>query len=143
MLFSFVEVIPSYVLARGQTAVAAFREAKEAGRTLDRRVKVLLIGQDRVGKTSVGRSLKGEKFRANEISTKGVKMYEPLKNPGNQPWKNYVLQHDTTAFHHKSAEIISREVQSKWTAGQLSKKSLGTGTEEFYCIRIQTIFVRF
>ena len=70
-------------------------------------------------------------------------MYEPLKNPGNQPWKNYVLQHDTTAFHHKSAEIISREVQSKWTAGKLSNKSLGTGTEEFYCIRIQTIFVRF
>ena len=62
-------------------------------------------------------------------------MYEPLKNPGNQPWKNYVLQHGTTAFHHKSAEMISREVQSK--------KSLGTGKEEFYCIRIQTTFVRF
>ena len=63
-------------------------------------------------------------------------MYKPLKNPGNQPWKNYVLQHDTTAFHHKSAEIISREVQSE-------SKSLGTGKEDFYCIRIQTTFVRF
>ena len=51
-------------------------------------------------------------------------MYEPLKNPGNQPWKNYVLQHDTTAFHHKSAEIISREVQSKSTGGQTPKKKL-------------------
>ena len=50
-------------------------------------------------------------------------MYEPLKNPGNQPWKNYVLQHDTTAFHHKSAEIISREVQSKSTGGQTPKKA--------------------
>lgn len=65
-------------------------------------------------------------------------MYEPLKNPGDQPWKNYVLQHETTAFHHKSAEIISREVQLKSTGGQTPKKGLGTGKEEFYCIRIQT-----
>ena len=70
-------------------------------------------------------------------------MYEPLKNPGNQPWKNYVLQHETTAFHHKSAEIISREVQLKSAGGQTPKKSLRTGMGEFYCIRIQTTFVRF
>ena len=98
-LFSFKESIPSYVLARGQTAVAAFIKAKADGWTVDKRVKVLLIGQDRVGKTSVGRSLYGEKFRTNEESTEGVQMYKPLKNPGNQPWKNYVLQQETTAFH--------------------------------------------
>ena len=61
-------------------------------------------------------------------------MYKPLKNPGNQPWKNYVLQQETTAFHHKSAEIISREVQSKSTGGQTPKQSLETGMEVFYCI---------
>ena len=71
--------MPSYVVARGPRAVAAYQRAKATGKTLDRRVKVLLIGQDRVGKTSVGRSLKGEPFRANETSTDGVQMHEPLK----------------------------------------------------------------
>ena len=61
-------------------------------------------------------------------------MYKPLKNPGNQPWKNYALQQETTTFHHKSAEIISREVQSKSTGGQTPKQCLEIGMEVFYCI---------
>lgn len=101
-------------------------------------MKVLLIGQDRVGKTSVKRSLLGETFRGNEISTDGVQMHEPLKNPVNQPWKNYVLQHETTAYHHKCAELISKAVQPKSTGEQAPKQRLGTGMEVFCCI--QTIF---
>ena len=107
---SWFEPPPSYVIARGPKAVAAYQRAKETGKILDRRVKVLLIGQDRVGKTSVGRSLKGEPFRANETSTDGVQMHTPLKNPGIQPWKFSVMQQETTAYHHKCAEYIGREL---------------------------------
>ena len=102
--------MPSYVVARGPRAMAAYQRAKATGKTLDRRVKVLLIGQDRVGKTSLGRSLKGEKFRADETSTDGVQMHEPLKNPGIQPWRYSIMQQETTAFHHKCAEYIGKEL---------------------------------
>ena len=102
--------VPSYVTARGPRAIAAYQRAKTTGKTLDRRVKVLLIGQDRVGKTSVVRSLKGEPFRANEASTDGVQMHGPLNNPGKRPWKFCTMQGETTAYHHKCAEYISREV---------------------------------
>lgn len=63
-----------------------------------------------MGKTSVGRSLKGEPFRANETSTDGVQMHTPLKNPGIQPWKFSVMQQEMTAYHHKCAEYIGREL---------------------------------
>ena len=107
---SWFEPMPSYVVARGPRAMAAYQRAKATGKTLDRRVKVLLIGQDRVGKTSVGRSLKGEQFRINETSTDGVQMHEPLKNPGVRPWKFSTMQQETTAYHHKCAEYIGREL---------------------------------
>lgn len=107
---SWFEPMPSYVKARGPKAIAAYRRAKETGKILDRRVKVLLIGQDRVGKTSVGRSLKGERFRDDETSTDGVQMHEPLKNPGIQPWKFSIMQQETTAYHHKCAEYIGKEL---------------------------------
>ena len=111
-LFTFLgpEAIPSYVTARGPRAIAAYQRAKASGKTFDRRVKVLLIGQDRVGKTSVVRSLKGEPFRANETSTDGVQMHGPLKNPGERPWKFCTLKGETTAYHHKCAEYIGREL---------------------------------
>ena len=105
----FLDFLPSYVETRGPAAIAAYQRAKESGTTVDRRVKVLVIGQDRVGKTSVVRSLKGEHFRSNETSTDGVQMHEPLKNPGTKPWKSATTQRDTV-YHHKCAEWIGREI---------------------------------
>ncbi|XP_078372057.1 uncharacterized protein LOC144655634 isoform X2 [Oculina patagonica] len=101
---------PSYVIARGKNAVAAFQRALETGETFDKRVKVSLIGRDRVGKTSLGKALRGEQFSANEESTDGVQMHKPLKYAGLQPWKNSIMQEETTTYHHKCAEYISREL---------------------------------
>ena len=110
------EVIPpSYVLARGEKAMAAYQRALENGETLDKRVKVMLIGQDRVGKTSVGKALKGEPFDPEESSTDGVQMHEVLKNVGIQPWKNFTIQEETTTYHHKCAEFISRDLLTELT----------------------------
>lgn len=70
-------------------------------------MKIQVIGQDRVGKTSLVRSLKGEPFREDEVSTDGVEMTPPLKNAGKQPWKDAVLPEDTTVYHHRVAECIN------------------------------------
>ncbi len=98
--------VPSYVLARGQKALAAYQRALEKGSTLDKRAKVSLVGQDRAGKTSVGKSLKGEQFNKSESSTNGVKMHKPLKNVDKQPWRNSNKGQERTAYHHKCAVYI-------------------------------------
>ena len=104
------DIAPYYVLARGKKPIAAYQRALEKGKILDRRVKVMLIGQDRTGKTNVGHALKGEKFNPNESSTDGVQMHEVLKDVGVQPWKSSILTKETTTFHHKCAELISRDL---------------------------------
>ena len=54
--------------ARGENALAAFHRALETGgSTYDKRVKILLVGQDRVGKTSLGKALRGEPFDEAEM----------------------------------------------------------------------------
>ena len=37
-------------------------------------------------------------------------MHVPLKNPGVRPWKFCTMQGETTAYHHKCAEYIGREL---------------------------------
>ena len=104
--------------------MVAYQRALETGKTLDGRVIVFLIGQDRAGKTSVGKSLKGEKFNANEVSTDGVVMHQPVKNAGFLPWKSSILQKETTTFHHRCAEYISddlREQQTNTALGFINK----------------------
>ncbi|XP_078356009.1 uncharacterized protein LOC144640814 isoform X2 [Oculina patagonica] len=116
--------IPTYVVARGIEAMDAYKRALETGKTLDRRVKIDLIGQDRAGKTSLGKALKGEQFNANEPSTDGVVMHKPLKNAGDLPWKNSILQKETTTYHHKCAEYISNELREQQT--QTAQKTIAT-----------------
>ena len=117
-----LELMPSYVVAQGATAKAAYHNAKAHGKIRDWRVNVVVVGQDGVGKTSVVRSLKGEDFNPNEASTDGVEMHAPLKNPGTQPWKNFSLEKGTTTYHHKCAEYINRVLVSESTANQTFQK---------------------
>ncbi|XP_078351818.1 uncharacterized protein LOC144636474 [Oculina patagonica] len=109
---------PSYVVARGERAMAAYQRALETGETLDKRVKIYLIGQDRVGKTSLGKALKGEKFNPKEPSTDGVQMHEPVMNAGLQPWKYSIMQEETTTYRQKCAEYISTYLLTESTGGQ-------------------------
>ena len=103
-----VHLVPPYIMARGPIAKAAYQRALETGKTFDKRAKILLIGQDRVGKTSVARSLKGKLFRQDEPSTVGVQIDMPLKHVGEKPWKNSKEEEDKSTFHHKCALNISK-----------------------------------
>ena len=122
--------IPPIISARGPKALAAYERALKFGRIHDKRVKVSLIGQDRVGKTSLGRSLKGEQFNKEEPSTDGVEMNSPIKNAGTQAWKNLTSQQHTTAFDHKCAELIAREVKERSTEQKPSEKFVKKANEE-------------
>lgn len=106
----FTDVIPSFVLARGPLALEAYQRGLQSGRTFDKRTKILLIGQDRVGKTSLGKHLRGERFNPDEPSTDGVKMMPAIKNASLQAWKNPASLDFTSAFDHKCAEVVTKEL---------------------------------
>ena len=132
------DIAPYYVLARGEKAMAAYQRALEEGEIIDRRVKVMLIGQDRAGKTNVGHALKGEKFNPKESSTDGVQMHEVLKDVGVQPWKNSILTKETTTYHHKCAELICRDLltginqESMTTPNETSTLEQGEKPDKFF-----------
>ena len=65
-------VVPPEVIARGRPALEAYNKALAEGKTFDKRVPIMLIGQERSGKTSLKRSLRGESFNPYEESTVGI-----------------------------------------------------------------------
>ena len=90
----------------------AYRRALETGETFDRRTKIMLIGQDRVGKTSLRRYLRGEAFDIDEASTHGIEMISPVKNAGKGAWRNPAPLENTSALEHKCAELVAKELLS-------------------------------
>ena len=93
-------------------ALEAYRRALETGETFDRRTKIVLIGQDRVGKTSLRRYLRGEAFDKDEASTNGIEMISPVKNAGKGAWRNPAPLENTSALDYKWAELVVQELLS-------------------------------
>ena len=100
--------------ARGEKALTSYHRAIESGgSTYDKRVKVLLVGQDRVGKTSLGKALRGEPFDEGELSTEGVQMIPAIKNAGTGAWRNPASLEHTTVFDHKVAAKTAEDLLTK------------------------------
>ena len=71
-------LVPQEIQAQGQRAETAFREAMEKGSVEVYRGRIMLIGQDRAGKTSLKKFLLGIPFDPEEESTVGIKV-DPTK----------------------------------------------------------------
>ena len=95
------------MFARGSKARAAYNRALANGKTWDSRVRVMLIGESGAGKTSLKRSLKGEKFNNQEPSTQGIEVDPPLVKAGIKPWQD---DEKNTVFDHKSALLVARQL---------------------------------
>ena len=97
---------------RGKALAAFHRALETGGSTYDKRVKILLVGQDRVGKTSLGKALRGKPFDAAECSTDGVQMIPAVKNAGTGAWRNPASVEHTTVFEHKVAAKTAENLLS-------------------------------
>ena len=132
-----LDLNPAFVRARGEKALAAYHRALETGgSTYDKRVKVLLVGQDRVGKTSLGKALRGEPFDEAELSTEGVQMIPAIKNAGTGAWRNPTSLEHTTVFDHKVAAKTAEDLLSthvdQLTNTQLTETSVRSESEKFH-----------
>ena len=75
---SFFSLVPLEIDARGEKAQLAYQSALKDGAVNVYRGRVLLIGQDRAGKTSLKKSLIGLPFNPKEKSTDGIEV-DPSK----------------------------------------------------------------
>ena len=65
-------IVPSDIQARGPEATEAYNNALMEGKAFLKRVPIMIIGQARTGKTSLKKSLRGEKFDPKEQITEGI-----------------------------------------------------------------------
>ena len=65
----------------------AYQKALQEGKTSVKRVPIMLIGQGHSGKTSLKRSLKGEKFNPDEKCTSGIEMDLSYCKVSTEVWK--------------------------------------------------------
>ncbi|XP_030844802.1 ankyrin repeat and KH domain-containing protein mask-like [Strongylocentrotus purpuratus] len=69
--FGGLSALPE-ILARGPRAQRAYAEAAQAGTKKVFRTRLMLVGQERVGKTSLKKTLTRQRFDQNEAITNGV-----------------------------------------------------------------------
>ena len=133
MLFYFKPSVPSEILARGSRATEAYNKALLEGKGYARRVPVMIIGQERTGKTSLKRSLKGESFNPNEGSTKGIETDPSYFKVSTDVWRTGKNSKDTESeptfsFEHQIAQSIVESLNTPNT-GDYSRSSSNSGTE--------------
>ena len=93
----------------------------------------MLIGQGRTGKTSLKKSLKGDRFDAEEESTRGIEMDPSHWRVTNEIWKTgecdrAACSASAISFDHHAARLIARDLTdknlvSKATTGESSQAS--------------------
>lgn len=111
MLFYFEPSVPPEIIARGSQATEAYNRALLEGRGYARRVPVMIIGQERTGKTILKRSLKGQLFNPNERSTKGIEADPSYFRVSTDVWRTGKKSEDTEpeptfSFEHQVAQLI-------------------------------------
>ena len=70
--------MPSEIIARGPEAKRAYENALRNGKVKVYRGRIMLIGQDRAGKTSLKKNLVGMPFDPQQQSTDGIEV-DPFK----------------------------------------------------------------
>ncbi|XP_067050218.1 uncharacterized protein [Acropora muricata] len=80
-------VTPSEINLRGPRALEAYNRALTEGKTRVRRIPIMLIGQDRSGKTSLKKSLQGLRFNPDEDSTVGIDVDPSYFKVTTEIWK--------------------------------------------------------
>ena len=103
--------MPPEILARGHLALRAYNNALSEGRTFVKRVPIMVIGQDRSGKTSLKKSLRGQAFNPDEESTVGIDVDPSHFKVSTEVWKTGEKDQETSvsaiSYEHHAAQLIA------------------------------------
>ena len=119
------------ISARGPEALRAYKKALKDGKASDHRVPVMIVGQDRSGKTSLKKSLKGELFDPEENSTLGIEVDPSLYQVTTEVWtarENIESSDEKVAmdgkFEHHAARFMQRDLMEQQSGKENKKRKL-------------------
>ena len=120
------------IQARGPAAVEAYNKALLNGKAFIKRVPVMIIGQDRTGKTSLKKSLKGEKFNPKEQSTEGIETDPEYFKVSTEIWRTGDSDKESEPFseayleHHIARSVFGalKDVEKLQAKEETSQKQL-------------------
>ena len=106
-----MSLVPAEILARGSMAIKAYKKALEQGMTRVMRVPIMIIGQERSGKTSLKKSLKGQLFSPEEKSTHLIERDPSYFSVTTEMWKAGATETEPhpdadVSLHNRVARII-------------------------------------
>ena len=125
----FIQIgeVPLEIRARGLLALSAYKKALSEGMTCIKRVPIMLVGQDRSGKTSLAKSLKGERFNSEEDCTIGIdvdpshfKVSTEIWKPGEKDQRKKFEK--ACSYEHHAARLIVQTLSEEESA--LEEESL-------------------
>ena len=110
----FLYLVPSEIKARGPGAQIAYENALKTGKVKVYRARIMLIGQDRAGKTSLKKSFLGLPFDPEEESTDGIEV-DPSKFEVDtdlvKNWKRTDEKLEVSQFAADLARMVARQLQ--------------------------------
>ena len=122
---------PNEIQARGQKAMLAYENALKTGKVKVYRARIMLIGQDRAGKTSLKNSFLGLPFDPKEQSTDGIDL-DPSKFEVDvdqvKSWKRTDEKLGVSQFAHNLARMVAEKLEKEETemdTVQVEKKEKG------------------
>ena len=110
----FLYLVPSEIKARGPGAQIAYENALKTGKVKVYRARIMLIGQDRAGKTSLRKSFLGLPFDPEEQSTDGIEV-DPSKFEVDtdlvKNWKRTDEKLEVSQFAADLARMVAKQLQ--------------------------------
>ena len=127
---------PPEILARGQLALEVYNNALAEGSACVKRVPLMLIGQDRSGKTSLKKSLKGIIFDPDEDSTVGIDVDRYHFEVTTETWMTGKKDEESTtdgeaiSFEHNAARLVAERLME---VGNVlwSERATDVGSENY------------
>ncbi|XP_030845158.1 uncharacterized protein LOC752124 isoform X2 [Strongylocentrotus purpuratus] len=110
---------PPEILARGPRARRAYAEAAQAGTKKVFRTRLMLVGQERVGKTSLKKTLTGQGFDENEAITDGVETTNSCEisievaKAGGKMWSIHKKGHENEDTKDEYSKALADEIAKR------------------------------
>lgn len=121
-MFLALTHVPKEINLRGPLAVRAYNKALNEGKVRVKRLPIMVIGQDRSGKTSLKNSMMGKPFNPDEDSTLGIDVGRSHFNvstdicmPGENTVSNQTQNdfRDALSFEHNIARLVAEVLTHK------------------------------
>ena len=116
-------IVPSEIIARGQGAKRAYENALKNGKVKVYRGRIMFIGQDRAGKTSLKKHLLGLPFDPDEQSTDGVDVDPSTFEFDVDHATNWKITNENLSVSHFANEL------AKIVAGKLQEQKTNMNRE--------------